>query len=575
VEVFLTGGISIFLRRKLTMNLLNKAFALFTLCVVTLCALPTQAQNPATWGSASGRYGLSAWAINNQRVASQYNYDIDSTFGGNAISAGAYTFPIGTCTQALAFGGGRNLNPFNANASIRIIDIASGSSETVTPAATPVSYAGGTCTINFTPANTHTSFRLRSGTCGLREALNDLGGLGGEVIVDQKFYDDGCTATTITGLTLSSGAGLQANQYIHDISAGQDTWYGLKGTSLSLTAAPTALTTAGGAAATLQTAITGGSIATGQAIRAGITCVDAIGRESALSTDSAGTAVVTTGAGSTNSITVTAPGTTGCPNSVGYRLYLSANSGASLSEILYAPTSAGCTAAANSVIVTACALTSNSVVTAIITGTAGIPMSGVVSGGSGATAVGYLPFNTLPPTPGIQTVYGPFPAITTVTTVQNAAEVVLPAGFFNNGLLKTYRLCAQGNATAAAVTLAGTFKVTLGPRQATGVQTIDNVNFTASTIWPAAAANWSYCTNISVEVTGASGQFRSLSDTGFIVSTSAAAAPPAFGPQLDSTTALSTAQDISQQLYLNFLFTASASSWTTLTVQKVTITPVN
>jgi hypothetical protein len=176
------------------MNLLNKAFALFTLCVVTLCALPTQAQNPATWGSASGRYGMSAWAINNQRVASQYNYDIDSTFGGNAISAGAFTFPIGTCTQALAFGGGRNLNPFNANASIRIVDIASGSSETVTPAATPVSYAGGTCTINVTPTNTHTSFHLRSGTCGLREALNDLGGLGGEVIVDQKFYDDGCTA---------------------------------------------------------------------------------------------------------------------------------------------------------------------------------------------------------------------------------------------------------------------------------------------------------------------------------------------------------------------------------------------
>jgi hypothetical protein len=575
VEVFLTGGISIFLRRKLTMNLLNKAFALFTLCVVTLCALPTQAQNPATWGSASGRYGLSAWAINNQRVASQYNYDIDSTFGGNAISAGAYTFPIGTCTQALAFGGGRNLNPFNANASIRIIDIASGSSETVTPAATPVSYAGGTCTINFTPANTHTSFHLRSGTCGLREALNDLGGLGGEVIVDQKFYDDGCTATTITGLTLSSGAGLQANQYIHDISAGQDTWYGLKGTSLSLTAAPSALT-----ASTIVPSATGGTIPASGAYRGGITCVDAIGRETALSTDSAAGAVATVSGGSANSITITAPGATGCPNSVGYRTYLTAASGATLTEILYAPsasTTVGnqCTPAANSVIVSACALTSNSVIVSIITGTAGIPMSGVVSGGSGATAVGYLPFNTLPPTPGIQTVYGPFPAITTVTTVQNAAEVVLPAGFFNNGLLKTYRLCAQGNATAAAVTLAGTFKVTLGPRQATGVQTIDNVNFTASTIWPAAAANWSYCTNISVEVTGASGQFRSLSDTGFIVSTSAAAAPPAFGPQLDSTTALSTAQDISQQLYLNFLFTASASSWTTLTVQKVTITPVN
>jgi hypothetical protein len=124
-------------------------------------------------------------------------------------------------------------------------------------------------------------------------------------------------------------------------------------------------------------------------------------------------------------------------------------------------------------------------------------------------------------------------------------------------------------------TIAGTFKVTLGPRQATTVQTIDNVNFTASTIWPAAAANFSYCTLLSPEVIGTSAQFRALSDTGFIVSTTAAASPPAFGPQLDSTTALSTAQDITQQLYLDFLFTASASSWSTLTVQKVTLTPLN
>jgi hypothetical protein len=93
--------------------------------------------------------------------------------------------------------------------------------------------------------------------------------------------------------------GLQANQYVVDISNGNYwTPYALKGTSLTLTAAPTALTTVGGAAATLNTSTSGGSIATGQAIRAGITCVDAIGRETPLSTDTSANAVVTTGAGS-------------------------------------------------------------------------------------------------------------------------------------------------------------------------------------------------------------------------------------------------------------------------------------
>ncbi len=69
----------------------------------------------------------------------------------------------------------------------------------------------------------------------MREALNDLQGKGGEVIVDQGFYDAGCTQSTITGLSFTGP--LLANQFVHDISAGQDTWYGLKPTTLSLISA--------------------------------------------------------------------------------------------------------------------------------------------------------------------------------------------------------------------------------------------------------------------------------------------------------------------------------------------------
>jgi hypothetical protein len=52
--------------------------------------------------------------------------------------------------------------------------------------------------------------------------------------VDQPFYDDGCSVSTITGLTVGTSIpaigtpALQANQYIHDISNGQDTWYNLQ-----------------------------------------------------------------------------------------------------------------------------------------------------------------------------------------------------------------------------------------------------------------------------------------------------------------------------------------------------------
>ena len=165
------------------------------------------AQNPATQGTAGGRYGLSAWAVNNQRVASQFNYYIDSTFQNGV--GGTFAFPISACTINLA--GNKNIVPFAANASVKIIDVNSAASETVNGVA-PV-FSGSTCTLNLSPSNTHTSgsYILRSGTCGLREALNDMGNNGGEVIVDQAFYDAGCTASTITGLTLTAGAGLQSN----------------------------------------------------------------------------------------------------------------------------------------------------------------------------------------------------------------------------------------------------------------------------------------------------------------------------------------------------------------------------
>ena len=67
--------------------------------------------------SSAGNYGLTAWAINNQRVASQFNYNIPSIF--NSGEGGTYTFPAEACNEAI-HAGVRAVQPFNANASVNI-----------------------------------------------------------------------------------------------------------------------------------------------------------------------------------------------------------------------------------------------------------------------------------------------------------------------------------------------------------------------------------------------------------------------------------------------------------------------
>ena len=155
------------------------------IAVVGLLMATAFSQNPATWGNNAGRYGMSAWAVNGQRVASQFNYDIDSTF--QTAVGGLFTFPISACTLNLA--GNKNIIPFATNASVKILDTNSSATETV--AGVAPTYSGSTCSLALTTGQTHSagSYHLRSGTCGLREALNDLGTNGGEVIVDQKFYE--------------------------------------------------------------------------------------------------------------------------------------------------------------------------------------------------------------------------------------------------------------------------------------------------------------------------------------------------------------------------------------------------
>jgi hypothetical protein len=216
------------LRRKTTMKLFSKLSQIcVALLVVAAIAIPSFAQNPATYGTAGGRYGLTGWAINNQRVASQYNYYIDSVISQGA-ALGLFQFPAMTCQQALPFGG-KNVNPFNTNATVKVVDIVSANTETV--ALSSITLSQAVCSLSLATSNPHAtdSYILRSGTCGLKEAQNDKGANAGTIIVDQKFYDDGCNAATITSLV-----GGVTNDYIVDISNGQYNTYGWNGTAFRL-----------------------------------------------------------------------------------------------------------------------------------------------------------------------------------------------------------------------------------------------------------------------------------------------------------------------------------------------------
>lgn len=548
----------------------NKAFAYVCLLAATLAltitAPPAYAQNQAF----DAQFGATPWAQNNVRTASAYNWIIDNTSGGYLN----FTYPASVCTTALSFGGRGNVNPFTApiatgptqstpNITAKFIDANVANNETV--AINSAALSGSLCTISFANSNTHLSYRVVSGTCGAQEAVNDLGTAGGIVEYTQESVALGCVGsvpggvnTTITGLK-----GVLPNIYVHDISNGANQWYSVQGTSLTLTAAPTALTTAGGAAATLQTSVTGGTIATGQVIRATIACVDFLGRATAPSTDTAATSVVTTGAGSTNSITVVAPGTAGCPNSGGYRTYLSANGGASLSEIFYAPASAGCTQSTLIPNIVACGLTSNSAITAIITGTAAVP----IAGGT-ATATGLVASNVVPMRPVIQNAWGPFPALATISTAQQAAMVELPAGFFNR-LTQKYLVCFDAIELPLA-TAVPTYTLTLSPNFTVSPVTIVSYVY-GGTALTNVNQNINSCTTINTAATGTSGTLevhgtfaQAIASTGINGAN-----------QQDGNQAASSALDLTKQQTLAITVACATANCTSFQVRDLSITPLN
>jgi hypothetical protein len=164
------------------------------------------------------QYGVTNYKVNGQAVASQYNY---SVLGPTTLAAGAGTIAINPNFCSVIIGTGRTFNPWSTSASVKIVDTAnSANTETVTPSSVLIN--ASQCNISATFANAHGAgaYFIRSGTCGLKEALNDLGA-SGTALVTQEFYDQGCLASTITSVV-----GGATGNFVIDISNGRYDIYG-------------------------------------------------------------------------------------------------------------------------------------------------------------------------------------------------------------------------------------------------------------------------------------------------------------------------------------------------------------
>lgn len=329
-------------------------------------------------------------------------------------SPGTYTL---TCQNSKATAGNGVTVSLSTNASITV---GFGTNEeTVTPTSISSDNLGNVY-VTAVFANAHgIGEQVRSGTYGLQEAINYAASIGGgEVVVDGYWALGGGTTAVVTG------ASVPTTVTIADNRTGGMQSFGLVPGGVTPIAAPTAVSTAAAANGLLTTSSTGGTIAASAGtFRLGVTYVDAFGGETTLSVDTASAATIAIGsATSTNSIGLTSPAA--IAGAIGYRVYMTAAAGATLTEILYPVGNAAITGTAVSGAALPCfAIGTPVTINAIITGTAKVPAqntayaTGVVEIPAGAPVISYPPFTAL----------GTIAAAATGTV----AEVNFPAGFFN------------------------------------------------------------------------------------------------------------------------------------------------
>lgn len=456
--------------------------------------------------------------------------------------------------------------------------------ETVTPTAVsgcnvfPVNTTVPSCQVTASFSNLHNQGEfIQSGTAGMQEAYNDaqLAG-GGLVAVDAVWSKAGGTTSNITSASMP---GPNAVAIEDSRTANASYWYPTPG--LTNITVPTALTTA----STLTTSTTGGSIATATTPRFCVTAVDQFGGETACSNDSAGTATLVDGAGSTNSYTITAAGVPTGTGIVGYRLYVTASGGGTQTETValaanlsgtVAPLCPlpGCMAPGVAITLISLPATTNA---GPPPGTAGA----ATALNAAHTTVLIKQAGLFPTMLPFANSMGPGAYPTTVTSATTLVagfdvmgELQYPAGFFNSQG-SNYRICGGGVVTPSVATVAGTWTIRLGPRVNSAGTAPSNpgvsFGFVASNQWTAAASNFDFCTDLYVVSTGASGTVEGHGTT-FCVVVAAGNDGAGTDTCVGAANATSSAIDLTQQGVVELTYVQSAASWTLPQLRYFSIT---
>ena len=487
------------------------------------------------------------------------------------VSPNTYTFNAATNCIVDPYSG-RSFN-FNTNAPVYINDLGLDSnSEIVTP--TSIVTGVGTCGFAANPTHTHLGFQVQSGTAGLQEALNSfVGGSAsypGLILLDATWW--GQANAISTGTSIIAAASGSTKVQLWDVTSGtmykwngsayiasgfatsnygnlvNGQFFGYKNTSVTALAPPTAGTfgvsanSSGIAAATYRVAQT---------------CVDPLGGETLISTDTSTTVTTTS---SNGNITATFPT---CPaGSVGWELYISAASGAAGSEIFYAPgTVAGCTLSTQGV-KPSCALTSGSVTSALVTSTSKVPDQ--------ATAYAMaIEAQDVVPTPYLRS-WPPF-AVTGVQTASSAytlAQITFPAGYLNQ-IGKSVQICGNYNVTPSST---GTDVVTV-----LGINAFNQSPNTLITWTSGALTNAAYeapfCFTMTTAVTGASGTVEIHGKMTFNLASTGVA--PGAGGYTDANTSTATLGDLTKAITISLQSTPGSSNVTQGQMRQFTVTPLN
>lgn len=497
---------------------------------------------------------------------------------GYIVSADGHTFfPLcagSNVTGTITCGGATpiTVNPGGAN------------SETVTPTAVsgcnqfPANSSNPTCQVTATFANVHAQGEnIQSGSAGLQEAINDaIASGGGMATIDALWTKAGGTQAMATAWTAPSGS---AGVWVEDLRP-SNFGYLVAQPGLTAIPAPAALTTA--ATATLTTSTTGGSIATAQTPRFTVTALDQFGFDSAAADDSAATATLVDGAGSTNSYGITAAGVPTGTGIVGYHVWVSASGGATQTETLVPAASLICGAAPLSPVPNSCAPGVPITITALPpTTAAGVPVGTAAAATALATAhttavirqMGTPPFMS----PFVNVAPAGFFNVTATSAAgsQTMGELQYPAGLFNS-LGRSFRLCFGGVTTPSAPTVVGTWAVTVGQRQnsaaTASTATAQTWKFVASTQWTAAPSTFESCQDITTTVTGTAAKVESHASSFGVVVTATGIDGAGIQTYLPGISGVSGAFDATLQGVIDVTYLQTANSWTVPQIRYMSLT---